>query len=107
MSVPLVWLLIWRLMGWYVGRSSKVIVKLPCSPHPALGIAVAEVAGNGLLKLEEVDVRAGRELGRGVVVVTERCVLEVERTDELSDCADSGLETDVLELRGLEVCEAP
>lgn len=49
-----------------MGRSSKVIVKSPCSPHPAVGIAVAEVAGKGLLKLEE-DVRAGRELGVAVV----------------------------------------
>ena len=37
------------------GKSSKLTMKLPCSPQSAEGIAVADKAGNGLLKLE-VDV---------------------------------------------------
>ena len=35
-------------VGMKLGRSSKSITKLPCSPQPALGVSVAEVAGNGL-----------------------------------------------------------
>ena len=36
-------------VGVKFGRSSKLIMKFPCSPHPALGVAVAEEAGNGFL----------------------------------------------------------
>ena len=35
-----------------VGRSSKSIVKSPCSPQPCVGMAVLEVGGNGLLDVE-------------------------------------------------------
>ncbi len=35
------------LFGTKFGRSSKVMVKLPCSPQ-AVGVAVAEDAGKGL-----------------------------------------------------------
>ena len=40
------------LVGMKFGKSSKLIKKLPCSPQPAEGVAVADEAGNGLLKLE-------------------------------------------------------
>jgi len=32
-------------VGVKLGRSSKSIVKLPCSPQPVLGVAVVEDAG--------------------------------------------------------------
>ena len=43
------------LFGTKLGRSSKVIVKLPCSPQ-AVGAAVAEDAGKGLDEPAEVIV---------------------------------------------------
>lgn len=38
-------------VGVKLGRSSKSIVKLPCSPQPALGVAVADEAGNGWVEV--------------------------------------------------------
>lgn len=66
MSVPfMVWFQDCRLEGVNLGKSSKSAVKFPCSPHPADGVAVAELGGNGLLKLEdEVVLVTGGEDGR-------------------------------------------
>lgn len=44
-------------VGIKFGRLSKPIVKSPCSPQPPVGVAVADVGGNGLLKVEEEVVR--------------------------------------------------
>lgn len=63
-----------------------------------------------MLKLDEDDVRAGRELGVGDtvdLVDVELRVLEVGRLDELPDRDDVGSErVTVLERRSLEVCKA-
>lgn len=42
-------------VGRKFGRSSKVSRTLPCSPQPAVGVAVADEGGNGFEKLVVVD----------------------------------------------------
>lgn len=44
------------LVGRKSGRSSKSTRKLPCSPHPAVDVAVCDDAGNGLMKVAVVFV---------------------------------------------------
>ena len=39
------------LVGRKLGKSSKVSIKSPCSPQPAVGVAVADEAGNGFVEL--------------------------------------------------------
>ena len=43
-------------VGVKLGRLSKSTKKLPCSPHPPVGVAVADEAGNGLLDVPVVAV---------------------------------------------------
>ena len=50
MSVP------FGFVGLKDGRLSKSTKKLPCSPHPPVGVAVSEDAGNGLVEVAVVAV---------------------------------------------------
>ena len=40
--------------GRNLGRSSKLAIKSPCSPQPALGVLVADEAGNEFVEVAEV-----------------------------------------------------
>ena len=59
------------MFGSNRGKSSKSMVNLPCSPHPADGVAVAEWGGNGLLKLGDEVVRVACEVDVALLAAVE------------------------------------
>lgn len=63
------------LAGRNLGRSSKLAVKSPCSPHPADGVDVAAEAGSGLVAFA-VEV---------AVLLDGKEVWMVKRPDDLDD----------------------
>ena len=70
---------VWFCFGVRVGRSSKVRVNGPCSPH-AVGVAVADDGGNGFETIDGVVTLAVEEdsADAGVVLMLDARVKKVE-----------------------------
>ena len=62
------------LVGMKFGKLSKSIVKSPCSPQPAVGVAVADEAGNGLVAFVELLTAEDGDFIVDVVGTLERVV---------------------------------
>ena len=72
------------LLGIKFGRLSKPIVKSPCSPQPPVGVAVADVGGNGLVKVEEEVVRVADFVEDSRLIKVRDCAPDiVEECSEL------------------------
>lgn len=84
---------LFELVGRNEGRSSKSTMKFPCSPHPAVGVAVGDEGGKGLLAVGAA--LAGASVGIEVWMVKSPAEVEllkaffvVEGTEDVPDVGE-------------------